>query len=57
MRNKIDNLKFQIRLKDTDIKNAAEENQTLNNQNKELRLVTPERECIYDICIDEAFFL
>jgi hypothetical protein len=40
MRNKIDNLKFKIHLKDTDIKNAAEENQTLNNQNKGLRLVT-----------------
>jgi hypothetical protein len=38
LHNKIDNLKFQIHLKDTDIKNAAEENQTLNNQNKGLRL-------------------
>lgn len=39
LRNKIDNLKFQIHLKDTDIKNATEENQNLNSQNKGLRLV------------------
>ncbi|XP_033610383.1 E3 ubiquitin-protein ligase TRAIP isoform X3 [Cryptotermes secundus] len=37
MHNKIDNLKFQIHLKDTDIKNTAEENQKLTNQNKGLR--------------------
>lgn len=43
LRNKIDNLTFQIHLKDTDIKNAAEENQTLNNQNKGLRLVIHQR--------------
>jgi hypothetical protein len=39
LRNKIDNLKFQIHLKDTDIKNATEEKHTLNSQNKGLRLV------------------
>jgi hypothetical protein len=43
MHNRIDNLKFQIHLKDMDIKNAAEENEKLNNQNKGLRLVTHER--------------
>lgn len=43
MHNKIDNLKFQIHLKDTDIKNTAEENKKLTNQNKGLRLVTHER--------------
>ncbi|XP_023721311.1 E3 ubiquitin-protein ligase TRAIP isoform X2 [Cryptotermes secundus] len=38
MHNKIDNLKFQIHLKDTDIKNTAEENQKLTNQNKGLSI-------------------
>jgi len=46
LRNKIDNLEFQIHLKDTDIKNATEENCTLNSQNKELRLVI-NATCIY----------
>jgi hypothetical protein len=39
LHNKIDNLEFQIHLKVRDIKNATEENHTLNCQNKGLRLV------------------
>ncbi|PSN44320.1 hypothetical protein C0J52_09281 [Blattella germanica] len=37
LHNKIDSLKFQLCLKDTDIKNNQEENSKLNNQNKGLR--------------------
>ncbi|XP_069681479.1 E3 ubiquitin-protein ligase TRAIP-like [Periplaneta americana] len=37
LRNKIDSLTFQIRLKDQDIKNVSEENKKLNTQNSGLR--------------------
>nr|CAD7464204.1 unnamed protein product [Timema tahoe] len=37
LRNHIENLKFKIHLKDTDIKNAREENNTLNGRNVKLR--------------------
>jgi hypothetical protein len=55
LRNKIDNLKFQIHLKDTDIKNATEENHTLNSQNKGLRLVI-HATCIYTTDVEETTF-
>jgi hypothetical protein len=55
LRNKIDNLTFQIHLKDTDIKNAAEECKTLNNQNKGLRLVIHER-YTYNTYVKETIF-
>jgi hypothetical protein len=53
LRNEIDNLKLQIHLKNTDIKNSTEENHTLNSQNEGLRLVI-NATCIFTTDVEET---
>jgi len=53
LHNKIDNLEFQIYLKDTAVKNVTEENHTLKSQNKGLRLVI-NATCIYTTDVEET---
>jgi regulator of replication initiation timing len=53
LHNKIDNLEYQILVKDTDMKSATEENHALSSHNKELRLVK-NAACIYTTDVEET---